>query len=370
MRFEHSILYKDARFFSSFPSITRLSDDTLLLVFRRARDVRWLVPSEEPGLAADLRSSVDHLDSRSQLVSLRLDAQGQLTTSLEMLPIDPEASDQDASLLTLRNGNVLLSSFRWYPLPPVLEPVVKDWYSRVGDPNKRGQYLFWGGFSRLFLTQSNKWRDSDYLPPLLAYPDIVPGKRGFLGGGVRGQAVEWLDEILLPTYQRGSYLFVSSDGGLTWSFRSIIAEDGDNKLELNEPSLCVLENNTLMAFMRSERGSDRLVTAASFDGGRSWQPWMEREIIGHPFHPLKLSDGRIWLCYGYRHPPYGIRAKILDPMCENLDDAPEIIVRDDAAFADIGYPWSVQLVDGTVYVVYYFTSGDGVRHIARTRVYL
>ena len=42
----------------------------------------------------------------------------------------------------------------------------------------------------------------------------------------------------------------------------------------------------------------------------------------------------------------------------------EIIIRDDAFCADIGYPCATQMPDGKILVVYYFTQSDGIRHIA------
>jgi hypothetical protein len=85
---------------------------------------------------------------------------------------------------------------------------------------------------------------------------------------------------------------------------------------------------------------------------------------GHPHDPLRLRDGRFLLVYGYRHPPYGIRARLYDPDRERPEDAPEIVVRDDAAGPDVGYPSAVELADGRVLVAYYFVDPDGIRHVA------
>ncbi|MFK5985255.1 MAG: exo-alpha-sialidase, partial [Pseudomonadota bacterium] len=67
------IFYKQQKFYSSFPSITSLENGELLLVFRRARDVRNLL-DETKATDSDeiklLKLQVDHIDSRSQLVSI------------------------------------------------------------------------------------------------------------------------------------------------------------------------------------------------------------------------------------------------------------------------------------------------------------
>jgi hypothetical protein len=74
----------------------------------------------------------------------------------------------------------------------------------------------------------------------------------------------------------------------------------------------------------------------------------------------------VLLTYGYRHKPYGIRTRILNPECTDFKTAPEIILRADGGSTDIGYPWSVQLDENKALVVYYFNVGEGIRRIAGT----
>ncbi len=75
--------------------------------------------------------------------------------------------------------------------------------------------------------------------------------------------------------------------------------------------------------------------------------------------------------YGYRLPPYGVRAAVSED--EGQTWQPEIIVRDDGGSWDLGYPQAVESSRGKVMVAYYFNSRNdriqadgGVRHIART----
>ena len=72
------------------------------------------------------------------------------------------------------------------------------------------------------------------------------------------------------------------------------------------------------------------------------------------------------LVYGYRHPPYGIRARVLDPECKNVASAEEIILRDDGGDGDLGYPWATLVSRNRALVVYYFNRANGTRHIAGT----
>ena len=93
-----------------------------------------------------------------------------------------------------------------------------------------------------------------------------------------------------------------------------------------------------------------------------------RRIRGTPPHyALRLPDQRVLLVYGYRHAPFGIRARVLDAECTNVSAAPEIILRDDGGNGDLGYPWATMLSKHRALVVYYFNQKDsGPRYIAGT----
>lgn len=58
-----------------------------------------------------------------------------------------------------------------------------------------------------------------------------------------------------------------------------------------------------------------------------------------------------------------MRARVLDADAGGADAASEIVLRDDGAVSDLGYPDAVTLPDGRVFVVYYHNSKA---HIAET----
>jgi len=370
-KISHFVFYKEHQFYSSFPAVLSLPDNTILLMFRRARDMRWMIDddSEESQL---LKYQVDHIDSRSQLTKIILNQDLQPLSPAKSLNPDPQAADQDASLLLLKDNSILLSSFAWYPLTArIATQLTKTGVGSAGSMSSTGcSYLMWGGFVRKSSDLAKHWSDHQYLPPLPGAADIIPNQRASCGGAIRGQAIELEDEILLPVYIRlkdhktdGCHLYVSRDNGSSWHYRSVIAIDKDQIIHFNEPSLLQLDNNKIITFMRSANAKDHLFTAVSYDQGHHWAPWQQQEVIGHPPHPLRLKDGRILLTYGYRHKPYGIRARLMDSEAEQFISE-EIIIREDAVCADIGYPSATQLANGKVLVVYYFTKDDGIRHIA------
>jgi hypothetical protein len=73
----------------------------------------------------------------------------------------------------------------------------------------------------------------------------------------------------------------------------------------------------------------------------------------------------VCLTYGYRDPPFGMRARLSED--GGVTWGPERVLRDDAGCHDLGYPRTVQRPDGTIVTVYYFNDRpDGERYIAAT----
>src|SRR5262249_31437887 len=111
---------------------------------------------------------------------------------------------------------------------------------------------------------------------------------------------------------------------------------------------------------------DHTAIARSTNHGKSFLPWQDAGFQGHPHYALRLPDQRVLLIYGYRHPPFGVRARVLRPECDDATTAQEIVLRDDGGSADLGYPWAVMLSKDRVLVVYYFNQNEGPRYIAGT----
>ncbi|MCW2236460.1 sialidase family protein [Azospirillum canadense] len=366
----HRVVYSDRRFYAAFPSAATLTDGTVLVAFRRARDHRWL--HGEPTEGKGDFDSVDHVDSRSHLVMQRFSADFEPLGEPRALPTDPEAGDQDANLLVLRSGRILMGGFSWYPMSARHGARLREkGVHLLGNPDSSGTFfLFWGGTTRFSDDGGRHWSPHRYLPELPDQGPIIPGVRPMLGGAVRGRAVEAPDgTLLMATYTGGpytSYLFVSRDRGESWELRSTIARDADGKAGFCETALHLTEDGRLIAFHRTTGLKDHLVTSVSRDLGETWEPWEQSAVVGHPYDACPLPDGRLLVVYGYRHKPYGVRARVWDPYKGSLDDAPEVVIRDDAPSPDTGYPWATVLADGRVAVCYYICDAAGIRHIQAT----
>ncbi len=367
----HGVLYEDARFMAAFPALTRTSEGEILLVFRRAPDSRWLLGAnyDADATPANLQNHLYHWNARSQLVSMRFDQNLQATRPARGLSVDGQSADQDASLLTLEDGSILLSSFSWYPMPPAFSELAKAWGGKAygGGSNTGCSFIPWGSYVRLSSDNGDEWTERNYLPALPGADALVPGLRESSGGCVRGQAILRSGETLIPSYGEvaGSYsthILVSQDRGESWSYRSMMASS--DTLNLYEPSLTLCNDGTIIAWMRTDDPQDRMASVRSSDGGHTWNTYELHQCIGHPAYGLRLRSGKILLSYGYRHKPFGIRARLLSEHGDNVDTAPEIIVRDDGVGTDLGYPWAIELEDERILIAYYFEAPNGLRHIA------
>jgi hypothetical protein len=164
----------------------------------------------------------------------------------------------------------------------------------------------------------------------------------------------------------------TSDGGKSWDFVSWIGEEPAVGGYAIMPSTVRLRGQELLTFIRrreTENGARKwwIEPFRSLDNGKTWS--IEKantfDNAGNPGHLIKLQDGRLALTYGYRHPPYGIRARVSGDQGKTWSD--EYILRQDGANWDLGYPRTVQRGDGKLVTAYYFNdSGQKERYIAAT----
>jgi len=164
----------------------------------------------------------------------------------------------------------------------------------------------------------------------------------------------------------------TTDGGKTWEFVGWIGEQPEEEGYSIMPSTLRINDNALFSVIRRRGIVDGekqwwLESFISPDNGESWymldEPWINND--GNPPHLIELEDGRWVLTYGHRAPPYGIRARISRDQGQTWGD--EIVLRDDGANWDLGYPRSVQRGDGAVVTTYYFNdTNQKERYIAAT----
>lgn len=158
-----------------------------------------------------------------------------------------------------------------------------------------------------------------------------------------------------PNAKEGRPLCVQTqDGGATWNLLSWIGPEPKGFSIM--PATARISENEILTLLRHHEGSRRWIEAyRSQDNGHTWE-WLNNPVedtgTGNPATLTRLQDGRLALTYGFRAEPYSMRAKISTD--NGLTWGPDIVLRDDGAGTDIGYPRTVQRPDGKLVTVYYF----------------
>jgi len=356
-KLEDIVIYRDDAWYSTFPSIVRLDGGKLICGFRRAPERRL-----QPG------GVVSHTDPNSQAVCVTSADEGRTwDAEPQLIYAHPAAGCQDPSLSLLADGAILCTLFAWQIYPARSRELAPD-APLVVDGN--GWTMSNLGVHTLRSTDGGaSWGPATAIEPAPGAMDRLPGVPA--RGAVRGRSVSLPDgSALMPVYGGGrpspSLAYRSTDGGLNWRFLSVIAQDAT--VDMHEPHLHLCPSGKVVAFIRTAGLDGYLAMCHSTDGGATWSEWAQTEVWGHPFTTAVAPDGRVLLAYGYRREPFGVRCLVLDPECETIDMAGELLLRDDLYNFDIGYPWAVTLGDGTILVAYYANIADGTRHIAGTFV--
>ena len=348
------VIYSDDRFYSAFPSVIRRSDGELIVAFRRAPDRKMFG-----------EVNYTHTDPNSYLVLVRSSDGENWTKEPELIYAHPFGGSQDPCLLQIHDGTLLCTSYSWALVNP---EGIRNLKKPIAQANN---FVFLGGY----ILHSDDWGKT-WTGPL--YPPKLPCETVFNAIGEP-----------LPAYNRGAlfetekgrilwavagsdstvkgkisvHLIYSDDKGYTWKYSGLIATD--DKASFNETSVYETQSGDIVAFLRTADMDDQACISRSKDGGITFK-WEKMGFQGHPLNALQLPDKKVLLTYGYRHPPYGIRARLLNPECTDYSTAPEIIIRDDGGNGDIGYSWPVMLDKKHILVTYYFNKDNGTRHIAGT----
>lgn len=353
---ENVIVYEDPKFYAAFPSMVRRADGELVVAFRRAPERRAF------------GERVSHTDANSYLVLVRSKDGGKTwSREPELIHAHPFGGSQDPCMVQLRDGTIVCTSYAWARLQP-------EAIGKLKPPVMRhDNYVFLGGYLVRSRDGGRSWQ-GPLVPPACqgeANLDIFGNpvaayNRGAMCEGRDGK-LYWVvaSNHTNAPQQSSTHLLVSEDKGETWKYSAVVAQDA--KAEFNETSIYETPKGDLVAFLRTANFGDQTCIARSTDRGKSFQ-WKDAGFRGHPHHALRLPDNRVLLVYGYRHKPFGVRARILNAECTDAGEAKEIVLRDDGGNGDLGYPWATMVSEDRALVVYYFNRADGTRHIAGTFV--
>lgn len=355
------VIYEDPKFHCAFPSVVKRKNGEIIVAFRRAPDRKVFAEAK-----------TNHVDPNSYLVTVK--SKDGITWEREpsLLYAHPFGGSQDPCMLQLRDGTILCSSYGWGFVRPDGLPNLKQPVFEVVPG-----VVFLGGYVLRSEDGGKSWQGPHYPPhiePEINYSAMgepLPAyNRGAMYEGKNGN-IYWVvaaSDSNKPRKKTSNHLLVSEDKGKTWRYSSVVAIDA--KASFNETSIYETPKGDLVAFLRTAGLEDQACIARSTDGGKTFQPWERMGFQGHPLQALRLPDNRVLLTYGYRHKPYGIRARILNAECTDFATAPEMVLREDGIGTDIGYPWAVVLDKKRVLVTYYFATQEKSQHIAGTIIEL
>jgi len=352
---EHLVIHRDDTHYYICPWLARLDNGDLIVTVREAQRR----PLER----------IAHADPTARGVLIRSQDGGR--TWGHKTVIDNQnwrfSQTEDVPVVQLSDRTLLVNLYSWHignlpkgaPLPPKGMAYTMDFE----------------GIS--FIRSADRgWTWSE------RQPLRVPGLPDLLAS--RCPVIEHPDGTLLLTvshYVREperwarTWCIRSRDKGRTWELAGTVAADPSRRLNYLEGSFTRLGNGKLLTLLRTDVSNDPeargwLYQSESADDGRTWTPPVRTGIWGFPAHVLELRDGRLLATYGYRRPPYGVRASISRDQGKTWDAG--FVLRDDGGTGDLGYPSTVEFEDGRVLTVYWFNTyreGDPhseVRFIAGT----
>ena len=151
---------------------------------------------------------------------------------------------------------------------------------------------------------------------------------------------------------------------LSWSAPILAAEAAG--LEFEEPAPLLLPSGRILLALRENRNRT-IFTVASDDGGLTWSEPRATGIDGYPAHLMQLADGRLLCTYGFRDPPFAIRAVVSEDDGASWRTGAPIPIRENLPNKDLGYPFTLPLSADELLTIYYAQDDAGTTGIWSTR---
>lgn len=369
---KHVVIYQEKDRYCSFPHVARLPDGKLAVTFRKAS--KFSADAAKRGVAT-------HHDPDSSIEIITSDDLGVTWPAASARTVYKSAYGVNDPALTVLADGTIINRFVALDIQrtgAVTRPPAKIFSHRVEHGLVTSVV---GNMVVMSSDNGHTWKEIGVenvpaIGPSCSRDPIVEMPDG-----------SWLMPVYTGAPQRSdiSWVIRSFDRGKTWCEPIRVMSDERGKfsqlhgINYNETSLLHLGNGEMLAMVRADvtfhttneefmpvGGVGDLCTARSFDGGLCWTPPKQTGIWGQPGSIMKLSNGWLLCTYGYRKKPFGVRCCISRDNGETWDIGNEIVVRDDSPTWDCGYPFSIELTDGRLFSVYYFTDAEGTRFVAGT----
>jgi hypothetical protein len=158
----------------------------------------------------------------------------------------------------------------------------------------------------------------------------------------------------------------SGDDGKTWRWLSDIpVRAGDTVEQYHELHAIEAADGRIVVHIRNHNKANggEMLQCESSDGGTTWTMPHPIGVWGLPSHLLRLRDGRLLMSYGYRRAPFGNQARVSSDHGATWSEA--MVISDDGAGGDLGYPSTVELQDGELITVWYELMKGSSRAVVR-----
>ncbi len=348
-------VYRNPDFYAAHPSCCTAPNGDILVAFRR-----------QPNRKTCRGMWNMHIDPDSHVCLVRSADGGKTWSDRQIVWNVPGVGNNDPCLTRLSDGRILLTFFNWEVVDALTRAdaqgpnFTRDYHRKQPNNPWPGIFMMTGGAILHSDDAGRTWSEAR----TVAVPASYHGGRC----AIQGKIAELPDgRLLLPVYAaRGaqtpfeSLCLLSEDRGLSFAYQGTIAGGQDDGTGFGENTLLALANGDVVSFLRPENDPGKtqaLWLSRSKDQGKTWACNPVPGVKGVPQKAFHLSNGNVFLIYGYRfEPSWGVRARVIDPECRNIADATEIVIRDDGADADLGYPDAIEWEPGKILCVYYFSN--------------
>lgn len=344
-----TVISKQPELYIGWPTLARRKNGQLLLTYSGGREA--------------------HVCPFGRVEMMTSDDDGRTWTWPRVLH-DSAIDDRDSGVLETSRGSILVTTFSSLAYEPILEKA---------ETQKPGDAGAWAA------NKLARWKAArDRIGPELRKKELGTWMLRSTDGGLTWSTrydslvnsphgpVELSDGRLLyagkELWKEPHRVGVceSTDDGQSWRWLATIpTRPGDDHEQYHELHAVEATGGRLIVHIRNhnKEHSQETLQSESDDGGKTWSVPHSIGVWGYPSHLLRLKDGRLLMSYGHRRKPLGNQARLSEDRGRTWSDA--MLINDDAASGDMGYPSTVQLADGSLVTVWYELMSGSPRCVLR-----
>ncbi len=330
-------------------------------------------------LYAAASARMRHVDPFGVVVMFESHDNGE-TWSEPQIVVDTPLDDRDAGILYLGNGRLLIS-----------------WFTNEGNAYIVGAHSNWRDDSRITDRQENAYinkfnslpaderQDGSYVilsddygktwGEIIRVPVTAPHGPTLMQDGETLIYIGAVKNAAAAGFpfdgNKALYIITSKDGGRTWTAFDKVDREGG--WPYSEPHIIQLKDGSFLAASRVEGYFDIYTYISRSLDGHNWTPIapIHAGQKGAPPHLLQLSNGAVLLSYGYRAGNCGSRYRISYDGGVTWSEEMILEIAHNPDNADLGYPSTVELDDGSLFTIYYqYYDQDRVASVLYTRWWL